>query len=320
MAIEWIFAPDDVARLRFAFSPLWEAVMSLRVLKAPDRHALHLPWVRAVRRRVAELPLDEVSTLIPVTGYIADFLTPPPESPLPEFTAELERVAQTPPDVAAAEASRVPGADPAVVERFQHDPEAAVRRVVDALRLYWDEVLSGYWPRILTLLETDVLKRTRRLAAGGARALFADLHETVRWTGDRLIIEKRYTRTAPLGGDGLLLVPSVFSWPGILAMCGPYRPMLGYPALGIGTLWEDGPPPAPRGLAALIGRRRAEILLALADPSSTTVLARRLSITPGAVSQHLSVLLGGGLVVRGRVGREVVYRRTPLGDALACAP
>src|SRR5690606_33514064 len=117
MAIEWIFAPDDVARLRFAFSPLWEAVMSLRVLKAPDRHALHLPWVRAVRRRVAELPLDEVSTLIPVTGYIADFLTPPPESPLPEFTAELERVAQTPPDVAAAEASRVPGADPAVVER-----------------------------------------------------------------------------------------------------------------------------------------------------------------------------------------------------------
>jgi DNA-binding transcriptional ArsR family regulator len=97
------------------------------------------------------------------------------------------------------------------------------------------------------------------------------------------------------------------------SMVEPYQPMLAYPARGIGTLWETGPPPAPRALAALVGQTRAAMLAALAEPSSTTALAGRLSITPGAVSQHLSVLLDAGMVTRSRLGRSVFYRRTRSG-------
>jgi DNA-binding transcriptional ArsR family regulator len=61
------------------------------------------------------------------------------------------------------------------------------------------------------------------------------------------------------------------------------------------------------------------MLTALAEPCSTTALARRLSITPGAASQHLSVLAGAGMVTRSRVGRLVLYRRTRAGDMLAAA-
>jgi hypothetical protein len=317
--IEWMFAPDDLARLRFAFSPMWELVASLRVLRAPDRHSLHLPWLRAVRPRLGALDLSELYALVPVRGYIADFLTPPPLTPLPDFAAELERVREAAPEKAAEEVAWLPDHHQAALARFLADPAAGVRRVADTLRRYWDLAFAEFWPRAHGLLEADVLWRSRRLATGGARELFADLHPEVRWHGDRLTAARRFEHSGPVGGDGLLLVPSAFYWPDIAVMIEPYQPMLIYPARGVGTLWETGPPPAPGALAALLGGTRARILTALADPASTSALARRMSLTPGAVSQHLAVLADGGLVTRRRLGREVLYRRTAVGDALVSA-
>ncbi|GGK88515.1 transcriptional regulator [Sphaerisporangium melleum] len=318
MSVEWRFDAGDLARLRFAFSPLWELVASLRVLRAPARHSVHLPWVRTVTPRLGGIDLSELFALAPVHGYIADFLTPPPDTPLPDFEAELDRVRGTPPAQAAREAGHLtagPGSD--IVARFRDDPVAGVRRVADALAAYWDVALAEYWPRVHGLLEADLMWRTRRLATGGARELFADLHPSVRWEGDRLIAERHWCHAGDLGGDGLLLVPSAFRWPDIAIMTEPYQPMLVYPARGIGTLWETAPPAAPGALAALIGRTRARLLVSLRHPASTTALARRMSLTPGAVSQHLSVLGASGLVTRSRIGREVLYRRTPTGDVLA---
>ncbi|WP_256090514.1 ArsR/SmtB family transcription factor [Actinacidiphila rubida] len=54
----------------------------------------------------------------------------------------------------------------------------------------------------------------------------------------------------------------------------------------------------------------------LDEPASTTELARRLDVTPGAVSQHLRVLLEARLLNRARHGRMVLYARSALGDAL----
>lgn len=317
--IEWRFTPDDVARVRFAFSPLFEAVMSLIVLRSPASHSLHLPWVRATRPLVAGLDLSELFALVPVRGPTADFLAPPPASPLPDFAEELEQVRATPPDRVAAELAGVPGLPAPAAGRIRADPHAAIGRLAGTLQAYWDIALAGHWPRIRALLEADVLWRSRRLAEGGAAALFADLHQTIAWHGGRLRADDPYQYSGSLTGEGLLLVPAVMTWPGVRKMIEPYQPQLAYPARGIATLWETGPPPAPRALAALIGQTRAAMLTALAQPSSTTALARRLSITPGAVSQHLSVLLAAGMVTRSRVGRLMLYRRTRSGDMLAAA-
>ncbi|MFE3448177.1 DUF5937 family protein [Nonomuraea sp. NPDC059194] len=318
MSVMWTLKPEDVARIRFAFSPVWELVASLRTLRDPARQSVHLPWIKAVRPRLPELDLGELLALVPPSGYLADFLTPPPDTPLPEFATEIARIRMTPPERAAEEAGDVVGSDPAVIERFRSDPAAGIARVADALEAYWEACFAEYWPRVYGLLERDVMRRSRELASGGARQLFAGLDPSIRWTGEHLLVDQPLCPLdTGLHGEGLVLLPSAFYWPSVAVMSAPYQSMLIYPVQGVGTLWEQGPAPAPGALAALIGRSRAQILTALAEPATTSALARRMSLSPGAVSQHLGVLSAGGLTVGNRLGKQVVYRRTAMGDALA---
>lgn len=313
-----MFKPDDVAAVRFAFSPMWELIASLRTLRDPARQAIHLPWIRAVQPRLPALGADlaELFALVPRDGYLPDFLTPLPESPAPSFESELDRIRRTPVATARAEVGHLDRSPQSGLRAFLADPAAGVTRVADALQAYWEACFAEYWPRVHSLLEADVVRRSRRLASGGARDLFGTLNPAITWAGDRLRIERpRCTAEGP-GGDGLVLVPSAFHWPVLAVMSAPHQSMLVYPVDGVGTLWDAGPPPAPRGLAALIGGSRARILVAIAEPSTPTALARRLALTTGAVSQHLGVLRGGGLAVGKRVGREVYYQRTSTGDTL----
>ena len=74
-------APEDLTRIRFAFSPLSETVLSFRVLSDPARYPIHLPWIKSTRQAVRHLPLELLATLVRPQGYMPDFLTPPPASP-----------------------------------------------------------------------------------------------------------------------------------------------------------------------------------------------------------------------------------------------
>src|SRR5262249_49110276 len=117
-------------------------------------------------------------------------------------------------------------------------------------------------------------------------------------------------------GRGLCLMPCLFVRTPAPPISADEPPALGYPARGIATLWESEPPAGDEAIAALIGRRKAALLSCLDRPASTTDLAHRLGVTPGAVSQHLAVLHDAGLVTRARVGRTVLYARSDLGARL----
>jgi DNA-binding transcriptional ArsR family regulator len=81
--------------------------------------------------------------------------------------------------------------------------------------------------------------------------------------------------------------------------------------------WSSVEASSPGRLDRLIGRSRATLLTALAQPASTSQLVAQLGISLGAAGDHLAVLRDAGLVSRSRSGRSVQYRRTALGDALA---
>jgi DNA-binding transcriptional ArsR family regulator len=95
-----------------------------------------------------------------------------------------------------------------------------------------------------------------------------------------------------------------------------------YPARGAATVWHAIADPVAEGTPAehLLGASRARLLSALRSPTTTTVLARQLGVTPSAISQHLGFLYRGGLLTRQRAGRGVLYQTSELGLALLAAP
>jgi hypothetical protein len=309
--------------VRFAISPLTEARRSLRVLDDPGGGALHLPWAIEARRLTAGLDLSLLRALDPADVYTPDFVSPPPTSPLDDFEDQLAVVTATPPEQALAEVQRSyrrKPAMPAVLEPFVEDPAAGVAAVADLLRAYWDRALAPHWPRVRALLEGDVLHRARQMADGGAERLFADVDPTVSWADGILSIDKRAQQDVDLEERGLLFVPSVFTWPDVVLVTDPHwQPTIVYPARGVGTLWDVGRTAAPDALGALLGKVRAAVLMALYRPRSTTDLADALGVSAGGVSQHLSVLREAGLVHGHRVGRVVLYLRSPAGDGLVGA-
>jgi hypothetical protein len=313
------FGPGDLANLRFAISPLVELHRSVRALDDPGAQAIHLPWIAATRESTRDVDLDLLRALQPRDMYAPDFIHPPPRSPLTELEDELAEMLATDPEEVKAEVDFIyqRTGSPEVLRPFLDEPDAALSRLADVIREYWRVALEPHWDKLRGLLRGDVLYRGRRLADGGARLLFADLHPEARFEENELRIEKTWEAAPALDGRGLLLVPSAFTWPVISSITEPpWQPTLIYPARGVGLLWEPGETATPASLRALLGRRRAAVLAALDAPRPTAEVAQRLGLSAPSVSQHLGVLKAAGLVHASRVGRLVLYARTQRGDAL----
>ncbi|MGV9629489.1 helix-turn-helix domain-containing protein [Streptomyces sp. NPDC003487] len=325
--IEFRFGIGDLATTSFAYSPLQEAVFSLRCLHDAARYPHHRPWLRRIRPRLADLDHEMLTALSAPWLWVPDFLTPRPSRARPAFADELDTLRRTPPEVVAADfraTYRTADALPPVVARGLTDPPALLARAVDALESYWHTCLADdWWPRVRAVLEADLAYRGRVLAEQGAAAMLSGLDDRLTWDDGRLRLSTRhFTVAAPwaeevgIAGRGMVLLPTLFAR-GAQPTIDPSRPpVLVYPARGRALVSEQPPPATPDALVRLLGRPRARLLLLLAEPASTTELARRLDVTPGAVSQHLAVLYDAGLLSRTRTGRIVRYARTALGDAL----
>lgn len=325
--IELAFTPADYRRIRFAFSPVTEAVTSLRALSARRRNGVHGPWLAAVAGRLAGVDTALLTALVRPAGYVPDFLLPAPDGRTGDLDDGLARIANADPDVVTHElahlarhevAQQGPGRDRRVVlmRELLADPAAACERVATELRRYWQAAIAPHWPRMHALLQADLAYRLEELATGGVARLFATLHPSVAMRGDLLTIVKYYDGRAELRERGLLLVPCVFVWPEVMVGTADPLPNLTYAPRGLGRLWESVPDPVGSPLAGVVGRTRAAVLALLELPMTTTQLAAQLALTAPTLNVHLKSLLAAGILTARRDGRAVLYRRTALGDAL----
>jgi DNA-binding transcriptional ArsR family regulator len=321
---------ESLARSRFVISPLAETVQSLRVLRDPGRTPQLAPWVRSTRSVLRHEPDLErrrghqvalLTALVPsAAGYVPDFLTPPPISPGRTVDDDLADVAATPPGRLHAELEltyrgRHP---PAVVQQALSDGDQDfLDHLAGALRRYWTVAVAPYWPEIRGVLERDILYRGRTLAQHGAAKTIAQLHRDLAWNKSCVQIDKPYSIDVEWAEQGLLFSPSVFGGSGLYLVDAPsHQPVVYHPARGIDGLWPAATR-SPDGLSAeLIGATRAAILADLDVPRSTSELAARQRLSPGAVSYHLGVLHREGLLDRTRHGRIVLYQRTTKSNPL----
>ncbi|MGV9382161.1 DUF5937 family protein [Nonomuraea sp. NPDC003707] len=321
------FSVNDLAETRFAVSPMWEVVTSVRALAAAVVPRPHRNWADQVRPRLAAAGLDRgwLADMIPPSGHLPDFLNPAPTTSSPGLADELAAIDATDPEQVRQDVDRLAaerdGALPSRLRSLHRTPQSYLPRIVAEIEVYWGLAIAPYWARIRSVLEADIFHRGRQVAEQGTAQALDELHHTVRWAGGSLhLVERHCAITRIETGAGLLLVPSVFAWPRVLTRSvAPEPPQLAYPARGIGLLWERRTHTHMEALAAVIGRSRALILAELDTPASTTELAQRSGLSAAGVSQHLTALRAAGLTSTHRAGRSVLYARTGLADALLTA-
>lgn len=313
---------DDLLNSRFALSPINEVECLLRKLDGSARGRLPAEWAARLTpvfgRLRATTDLDAVLALH-ADRYGAAFVVPPPAGMGQTIEDDLAAIRGAPLAQARHEIheclSRRPATDPRVLSILRDTKVTEI--LADAMAAAWRELVAPDWPALRAVCERDVVHRADRLSRGGWSGALAGLNDRVTWRDGVIEISRVADATHALGGDGMLFVPSVFVWPNLGVYTDtPWPRAIVYPARGIAALWEPGTSTPPDALASLLGGSRARLLVALAEPASTTQLAKSLGLAPGAVGDHLAVLRNAGLASRARSGRSVLYRRTPLGDAL----
>ncbi|MFJ9459929.1 helix-turn-helix domain-containing protein [Kitasatospora sp. NPDC101447] len=331
---EFRLGVDDLAATWFGYSALQEAVLSMRARLWPGRYPEQQPWIAGWQERYQTLDTALLESMIAPVGFVPDFLTPRPLGPRPDFATEVERLAATPAEVVRADVLEAyrgggnPSPLPPVLTALIDDPAALAVRLAEALDAYWTHCLApAWWPRARSVLEADIAYRGRMLSERGAEGLFADLDARLTWhAGVLRLVDphpavKAVGTTVDVAGRGLVLIPTLFGLGAQTDVTQAGPPLVCYPARGKATMAEGlgAQLPSARAGAALvglIGAPRARLLVMLETPASTTELAQRLGVTPGAVSRHLGALAAAGLLDRTRHGHRVLYRRSRLGNAL----
>lgn len=302
---------EDLLRVRFASHPA-PLIELGHALAAMHRHDLALAGWRRAAAAGFPPPARPLLELIPGSATGPLFLDPVSTS----LGEGLDLVHRAPARLVTSELQRVTGSRrPPPWMRMLADRDTESWRDLDrSLRLAYQHLLAGSWPRVWSGFRADLAWRGRLIAEHGVQAALSALHPTVTWNGTMLQIAAPRELEFRPSGAGITLLPSVL-WTG--------RPMIGahpdgstaivYPALTPLPLIDQasGDP-----VSELLGRTRAAVLRLTCRDSTTTELASELGVSAATVSGHTKTLRDAGLIVTARAGKAVLHSLTPLGSRL----
>ncbi|MFF3553776.1 ArsR/SmtB family transcription factor [Streptomyces tsukubensis] len=313
------FTAEDFVRIRFTPrpAPLQELHAALTTAVAQRGGPLFAPWRGRVLRSLPAAT-DPLAELVPA-GRPPSFLDVLGDT----MTDGFEQIRATGPGLVRSELERVYGTMPAPrwVRDLHAGDETAWRTLHRAQQVAYQTVLAPVWSVVQDLHREEFTRYALTVAEHGMAAALTGLapgsrlHEGVwEWPG------AAPDRDVRLNGRGLVLLPTFHHPAGPLLHDAPGRPgVLTYPA-GPGLPPTAGRPVVPaEALAAVLGRTRLDALRLLAEPHTTTSLARALHVSNATASSHAAALRSAGMVATTRTGRSVTHRRTALGTLVAGA-
>jgi hypothetical protein len=191
-----------------------------------------------------------------------------------------------------------------------------LRNLAEILETIWVRVVAPDWTLLRARLESELLYRARALAVTGLTGLFEGLHKDLSFSGNRLTVRGACRWDEGTKQSGLLIVPSVFSWPDLFfRIRPPWRPTIVYPCRGLAELWDESVHP-PAALEKLIGQSCARIIQFLTSPRTTLDTAAAVRLSAAAASEQITKLWRAGIVERTRIGSRVFYSLNEKGTAL----
>jgi DNA-binding transcriptional ArsR family regulator len=322
--IEVRMAAEDLTRLRFGYSPLAEAIASLKVLHSGWVHPLHRRWTEDARHRLRVLDTTLLRAIAPPGNAV---LSPPVDlTTAASAQHQLRLVADWSPHQLRAELETLWCGRPMATAAREviRDGPAGARRMAAALTAYWDTALAPHWDRMRAVLEADIAYRARHATLNGISAMMNDLHPQLQLDHSTIHLAKTFptgNQTHRAGGTGVLLMPSIFGGPEVMFDPGTLgSPAITYSPRELHTAWENSTSTATSDpVSALMGKGRTAILRNTAAPATTTGLARELHLSGATVSVHLAILKSCGMVTSWRSGQRVFYQRTPLATSILTA-
>ncbi len=321
------FTSQDLARTRVADAPmpLMELYFAARALQERSRSA----WLGSWRHRArTNLTTQERMTLalIPPVGWSPSFFTPALPGRSDHLLDQVRATSRRQIELELADVA-VHQPIPSWTTNLGTDRELR-DHLYDGLSLLYERLLAPYWPRFADHLTADRTVRMRQFLTGGVESVLAHANpQWVRWRPP--VLEVRMANGADLDvyleGQGVLLVPSLFSSRTIVDDQNEPQPLVTYPAgqdRPLDRLTLLAPEPAMPGMsgavAALLGPTRAAVLSSVAEHPgcSTKELASLAGVAPASASEHATTLREAGLIHTVRHRNSALHSPTQLGLAL----
>lgn len=319
------FSSEGLGRVRVARAPdpMWETVLSLRVLSQRRPGLLFEQWSRHTWGQLTPA-VQRLREFVSSCGHCPDFLTPTHGGVSPEYA--LTQVLSTSPGRIKTELLAADGTG-FWAAALADDDGATLHHFGQAVRSYFKIGIAPYWLRIHAAADGARVRLGRTLIDDGIERTLVRLWPDTSWCPPVLHLPYSSDRDLVLNGRDLILLPSFFSAQQPVTRHDPaLPPVLAFPVHDNGsadTLRPGAPrarPAADSKLAALLGRTRAAVLEAVRHACTTSELARRVGISLASASQHATVLREAGLLTTARHRNAVVHSTTALGAALLNHP
>jgi Helix-turn-helix domain len=318
------FSIEDLARVRVARTPdpMWETVLSLRVLGQPRPNKLFERWRRHTLGRLTQ-PMLRLREFVSSFDHWPDFLTPTNGGVSPERA--VTQILATSPHQVRTELLVAPGTSAWVAALV--DDGSALRQLGEVMLSYFRIGLAPYWRQILAAADGARARLARTLIDDSIERMLVGLWPDTSWQPPVLRVPYSGRKDLILAGRELILLPSFFSSQSPIIRQDPaLPPVLVFSIHDAGrgnALCPGGPlarPATGDKLAALLGRTRAAVLETVSTACTTSELARRVGISLASASQHATILREAGLLATTRHRNAVMHTTTALGNALMNRP